>query len=448
MNNWRNSDYGAKRYFCTFAAGILVLALLVRVVYVFLAPSVDPLLQRTPYYGDASGYHLLASNLLEGKGYTFDGESPTSFRMPGYPLFLAAMYSIAGRDPGNVRLIQAFLGALACSLVFLIAVRVGGYTTALIAGLMIAFHPVTVFITGWLYSETIFILLLTAAIWSLFLLKKPVWIRGLLAGGFLGSAIYFRPEVFVLPIFILGFTLLFRAAKNFRRPLLLAQLIVVLMVLPWVIRNAYVHGEFVPLATNSGVVLFGGNNEGAEGGFHLDGPFVMRGMSEAESSRQYARQALEFIYNEPGNFLRLIPAKLIRFFSLTRMEHSGPALGPWSLPIDILYGLFLLVALAGAIRGLSEQNGMILILVAFVAWYTLIATILYGGARVALPTVPPLSVLGAYGAVFLTERFTRWSGVFTGGRPRNKSLRFGPAQVASEHSQPEQPFQAKVDQRY
>src|SRR5215471_5633135 len=74
---------------------------------------------------DGRLYARIALNVLDHHGYTIETEepySPTYIRLPGYPLFLAAVYSVFCRDNNRaVRIIQATIDTLTCWLIGLLA---------------------------------------------------------------------------------------------------------------------------------------------------------------------------------------------------------------------------------------------------------------------------------------------------------------------------------------
>src|SRR5881394_61748 len=75
--------------------------------------------------GDGKLYALMARNMLEQHVFSHDTEPPYStslIRLPGYPLFLAAVYSVFGHDNNTaVRIVQALLDTATCVLVALLA---------------------------------------------------------------------------------------------------------------------------------------------------------------------------------------------------------------------------------------------------------------------------------------------------------------------------------------
>jgi dolichyl-phosphate-mannose-protein mannosyltransferase len=74
---------------------------------------------------DSLGYEQIARNVLEHHVYTHVAEppyTPTLVRLPGYPLFLAAIYSVFGHTNNTaVRIVQALIDAGTCILAAVLA---------------------------------------------------------------------------------------------------------------------------------------------------------------------------------------------------------------------------------------------------------------------------------------------------------------------------------------
>jgi hypothetical protein len=74
---------------------------------------------------DGRVYAQFARNMLERHVYTHETEAPydpSFIRLPGYPLFLASIYSVFGHtNNGAVRIIQALIDTATCGLVALLA---------------------------------------------------------------------------------------------------------------------------------------------------------------------------------------------------------------------------------------------------------------------------------------------------------------------------------------
>src|ERR1700740_3699623 len=76
--------------------------------------------------GDAPFYIELAWNWLKKGVYGFEvnGQlTPVDMRVPGYPAFIASIFSFAGNSPRAVTIVQAVLDVATCFIVALIAAR-------------------------------------------------------------------------------------------------------------------------------------------------------------------------------------------------------------------------------------------------------------------------------------------------------------------------------------
>ena len=406
---------------------IMGLALVIRVAWALLAPHLDPLQINNQLPGDASGYDLLATNLLHGFGFTWDGVQPTSYRMPGYPVFLAGAYALFGHNLTAVRLIQAILGALLCLPVYHIARNFGGERTAILASLAIALYPTLIYLGGWVYSETLYILLLWLGLWVLLIAvtrgQSYLSYRGsglsLAAGGLWGLATFVRPETLLLPFAMAAFVWIAKLIgvlgeskvewKIIRRPLssiLLVQIVLVAILAPWAIRNSRVNQAFVPLTTSAGSNLYAGNNPESNGGSAWVMP--LPGMSEYASDQRLGRQARQWIRENPLAAAKNESLKFVRFFSPFEFETRGNPFGRLGLFVNAAYALFLVLAAYGAHRSWHQTNGLVclypLLLLSLISWYLMTALVFFGGSRVALPVVPSILIFASFGTFQIINR--------------------------------------------
>src|SRR5687767_6769376 len=88
-----------------------------RVAMARLLPNDEPF--------DGKVYSQIARNILEQGSYSHATEppyEPSLIRLPGYPLFIAGVYSVFGLgDDTGVRIVQALLDTLTCGLIALLA---------------------------------------------------------------------------------------------------------------------------------------------------------------------------------------------------------------------------------------------------------------------------------------------------------------------------------------
>src|SRR4051812_31581108 len=84
---------------------LLLAAFGLRLVFIFVAPH-------GASFGGDPRYYITAFNLYAGHGYSFAESppySPSLACVPAYPLFMAAVYYVAGPRPDAVRVAQAAL---------------------------------------------------------------------------------------------------------------------------------------------------------------------------------------------------------------------------------------------------------------------------------------------------------------------------------------------------
>jgi 4-amino-4-deoxy-L-arabinose transferase-like glycosyltransferase len=92
------------------AVFLLHVAVLASVAYLYHANGAD--FQDRVELQDSGQYIILARSLLEGSGFTWEAGHPDSFRTPGYPLFIAAVFALSGGSFWMLALLNAFLAAL------------------------------------------------------------------------------------------------------------------------------------------------------------------------------------------------------------------------------------------------------------------------------------------------------------------------------------------------
>jgi hypothetical protein len=234
------------------------------------------LIWRFPFAsGDTPYYEELARNWLYHGVYGFYSYGhldPSDARMPGYPAFLAAIYSLAGPSRKAVLLAQVFVDLATCVLTALLAARLAQGATesarnrVCIAALWLsvlcpftanyAAVPLTEVLTAFLTTLAILIFLLPAAIQLDLISGKAQLLRSVrvwfLGGLVVGLATLVRPE---MPLLLAAILLVYWI--RWRRPICWAKLTLatlwitvgLLMPLaPWAARNALTLGRVQFLA--------------------------------------------------------------------------------------------------------------------------------------------------------------------------------------------------------
>ena len=305
--------------FRIWLAAILVVALVVRIGVVLATPGYHA---RT----DAADFDRLAVALADHGHYPGSREwaprGPTAFRPPLFPAALAAVYKVVGTGSAHDRwtagrVLEALLGALAAVLTCLIATRLWGPATGLVAGALAAIDPPLLLVGSSLLSESLFIPLVLGAVLAALVFRTDPRLRwAALSGVLVGCAALTRGNgiVLAIPLAFLVFSRRPRRRGLHAPALLLATTI--LTVLPWTIRNYVEFHRFVPLTTEGGYALAGTYNAATQHrpGFEavwyppLD---QMRALSaahprinEAQLSAHLQSEGLHYIEHHPGSVLK------------------------------------------------------------------------------------------------------------------------------------------------
>lgn len=248
---------------------VLIVALGLRVSYLHVAG-----MWHTPPEHDGIEYDFLATHLLNGQGFVTAEGRPYGFRSPGFPFFLTLLYALFGRSYLAIRLTNALLGALTGLLVYFFTKRVWRWQTGIIASLGVAVHPLLIYFTGMIYPECLMLFLVAVVF---LLANHAAQSRRIgemaplgLASGFL---VYLRPSLLAFGLGQMVWVWL--SYETVRKRLLacvVLAVVIVLVIVPWSVRNFLVFDEFVWMATEGGVTFWASNNPLATGGWSLRRP--------------------------------------------------------------------------------------------------------------------------------------------------------------------------------
>jgi len=202
---------------------------------------------------DSFGYVRLAESLLDTQTF------PSIFRTPGYPFFIATIYSIFGKFPQTVLLFQYFFDSLTALFVVFIFMKISGHARySYMAGLIYAANPFAIFYSGMMLSETLFGFLLLIAVYFFILSlkshkKKRYFI---ISAFFLALGTLCRPISLFLPLLIAPFTLLGKfPLREKLLHLLLFIMVFIISIAPWFLRNYQNYGRCT-LSTVSDINIF------------------------------------------------------------------------------------------------------------------------------------------------------------------------------------------------
>lgn len=383
----------------TGPAVILVLAFAVRIGFVLI---LDP-----PLRSDEVDFDRLAWNLARTGSYSEEG-IPTAYRPVGYPAFLAAIYRVAGHHPFAVRFVQVLLDVGTVGLLFRVAARRGRVAARLAASVW-ALYPPAILYTGFLIPETLFTFVLFGFL-VLFDLgaDRSRW-RAAFHGVLLGVLILIRPAT---AAFLILLPMLWVSLRLRWQPLALFACGVILVLAPWIVRNARSVGAPV-LTTNLGSNLLIGNHPGATGGYAPEVPPEMlpRRGHEQEENAASRDAALRYIAHDPGAFLWRGLRKLAYLASaegeiVVYAFHENPA-DPGtrfrekyrSIPaaahiaVSLPYALLVLLAVLGLCTRPPDALGSAFL--ALLLSWALIHFVFFGAGRFHFPLMPCLTLFAS-----------------------------------------------------
>lgn len=401
-----------------FIWACVALALALRIAAAILFPI-------TPV-SDSDWYVNRAEDIASGLGYQ-DSGYPTAYWPVGYPALLGALFWVFGADIAVVvgLNLAAALGIMAALLSFGRHFT-GDVIVGRLALLLYAIYPAHIAYNGAAVTEPVYTalmmggVLLVLAAASDFKLHFP-------AGLAFGAATLIKAQTLLFPVgALVGLALIARriASRKFAAALIVVYAGLFCVVLPWTFRNYRVFGEFVLVSTNGGLTLLAGAMDGADGSvdwdrgtkdFDLIGiPFSERIARQVEVDRKAKAAAFQWIRENPGRYLALVPAKVALLWGKDTdgfwdFEATYPAAraqnwiraAQWSN--QAFYVVLLLLALPCfvlAARSLFRRGGaedriwfVTLLMPAFV---TLLCAVFTGQSRFHYPAMPYVLVAAAW----------------------------------------------------
>lgn len=184
--------------YAILTAGVILIALLIRVHYVCAVQIENPL------GGDAHEYVVYAQSVLQG--YFGQRGVLDAYRTPGYPTFLAAAMAMGKGWPMRLLLWQAVLGAATVGFTIALARQWLSRGASIGAGLLLALWPHHIAFTAEVLSEVLLAFCLTGALLlTVLAAQRKSWGWGIAAGTGWALAYLVNPIVALLPFAIAVF---------------------------------------------------------------------------------------------------------------------------------------------------------------------------------------------------------------------------------------------------
>ena len=325
MTNTKSSDVQSsiQPLSFRFLIGLFVFALLLRVLYDVFATDNTSI--GTWYDSGAN----IALSLLQGKGYVSSWEvcrDFQSFRTPVLPFTLYGLWATFGYSILLAKLLMAVVSALTCVLLALLGNRLFDARVGCVAGVAAALCSSFVRLAGTLGAETLTLFFLVAGVYlfcSSSTRLSSLW-RFFVCGLMFGLLCLTRPVWLpYVALVALAFVVAQRGSGSRRQAVRQMGVVcagVMLVMLPWIVRNTLVHRTVVLASTEGGIAFLEANNPVSFAGkgdwaIHFaanqaDVQRASRVLPEAAFDRFMLRKGLGYVAADPSNFARVYLIRL------------------------------------------------------------------------------------------------------------------------------------------
>lgn len=223
-------------------AGLLLFSFVVRLlIFIRFRPWDDAVVQQQILIFDSLGYHHLAGCIQH---FSFCGDA---FRTPGYPFFLAIVYSILGSAPYTAIFVQIFLNLLSIVLVYHIGKTLYSDKTGFIAAVIFSLDLHHTIFIYYILTETIYTtIFLSGLLYLIRAVQNNKLSYFALAGIFYGLSALIRPISQFYIYCVAAFILLwyFRKWKSGLRAASVMLIAYLVCISPWCLRNYSDYGHF------------------------------------------------------------------------------------------------------------------------------------------------------------------------------------------------------------
>lgn len=411
-----------------------------------------------PVKGDALDYDRIGQNLAQGNGFSLSQSCPyikTMYREPAYPVFLALIYSIFGHNFAIVKLLQIFIYALSCILLFYLALIVFNEKIARISSALFSIFATSANYPSYLLTETLFTCLLISVI----LILSLALARGrsrlfFYSGVLLGMSILCKAAMllFFIPIFLVLYLKIKQGVLKYFMILLAGSLLV---LTPWMARNYLEFGAFSITLRSGTQLLYRAQNldnslEKIKATivysiserlgkkiypYWSDNPadfldkdlniiykeeieLRQKGYTDVDIDRLETRNALALILRRPAAYLMQSPLELIKLSAFAHIPllnqpdviekfdsfKNGPLVMSMVRGVfHLLSYLILLLTITGMWLSRGEWRNWIL-MAGLIFYINAVHSMLFASARYTVPLIPFYLIFTSHALVKILEK--------------------------------------------
>jgi 4-amino-4-deoxy-L-arabinose transferase-like glycosyltransferase len=367
---------------------------------------------------------VFAARIADGHGYTGANGQATAYYPVGYPgalggiLWLVRLAPIPDNIPMTAAVFNLLLGIGTILLTFEVGQRLFNNRIGLFSAAIVALWPNLIFHTAVMLTETLFNFLVMASVLLVVAIpattRRIGWKRLAAFGVLLGLSAVVRPiALFFLPVLFLVLLVARFGWRLALRDVGVATLAVVIVLVPWTIRNVHAMRSFVFISTNLGDNLCMSRHAGATGGFQASPACIVSGKGtttpcyEIKANRTNIRRATRFVRDHPLHEARLVFLQAYRTikndndglaasesYGSSRFTPSGLRRAPEIFADLYFIAALVLAVLAVPVLARRGRPWHLFFLLAAVA-LAVQPLIFFGDPRFHVPVLPFLAILAA-----------------------------------------------------
>ena len=354
----------------------------------------------------------IGASIASGHGFASPFQTPTgptAWEPPLTPYLMAGVFKIFGiysrASAFALLTINSLWSALTCIPIFLVARRSFGEKVAVASAWTWAIFPYVIYWDiKWMWETSLSALLITAIFWIAVSMEDAEGVKPWVHFGLLwGIAALNSPSLlsFLPASGLYAWYRRWRAGRRSLGGVVLASLIFIALITPWLLRNDRVFGRPVVLRTNFGAELRMGNGPYADGTrqFYLhpvhDVAEFQRYVQMGELAYVKARrdEAVAWIKANPASFIVVSFRKFIYFWYGVPRDLNPTWLEPAK---NSLFAASSLLTLFGLLLALRQRRPHAWLFFWLLLLYPFVYYIVFPHARYRHPVDPAITILSVF----------------------------------------------------
>jgi len=354
----------------------------------------------------------IGQSLAQGQGFGNpfnETTGPTAWEPPLYPFLIAGVFRVFGvysRASAILLLsINSIFSSLTCIPIFLIAKRCFNEKVAVWASWTWALLPSVIFwCTRWVWETSLAALLLAVICWLTLAMEEEDGLKPWLQFGLLWGVAALTNTALLSFLPVSGLWAWYHRVKIGKRSLggvILAAVIFVACITPWLVRNYRTFGQLVFIRSNFGAELRLGNGPGANGTWMdylhpTKNVFEMRRyreLGELTYVEERKSEATAYIREDYARFAGLSLRRFIYYWGGLPKASENPVLG---IVRNALFAASTVLALWGLGRALRQRKPGAWLFFWLALSYPLVYYFVFPHPRYRHPIEPELGILMVY----------------------------------------------------